>query len=45
MPLADDDMVAIHTVIPIDQFWIVMEKLKAEGASGIVILPIESMIL
>lgn len=45
MPLADDDMVAIHTVIPIDEFWVVMEKLKAEGASGIVILPIESMIL
>lgn len=45
MPLADEDMVAIHTVIPIDEFWIVMEKLKAEGASGIVILPIESMIL
>lgn len=44
MPLADDGMVAIHTVIPIDEFWIVMEKLKAEGASGIVILPIESMI-
>lgn len=45
MPLADDHMVAIHTVIPIDEFWNVMEKLKAEGASGIVILPIESMIL
>lgn len=45
MPLADEDMVAIHTVIPIEEFWEVMEKLKAEGASGIVILPIESMIL
>lgn len=45
MPLADNGMVAIHTVIPIDEFWIVMEKLKAEGATGIVILPIESMIL
>src|SRR5699024_1599912 len=45
MPLANEDMVAIHTVIPIDEFWIVMEKLKAEGATGIVILPIESMIL
>lgn len=45
MPLADNGMVAIHTVIPIDEFWVVMEKLKAEGASGIVILPIESMIL
>ena len=45
VPLADSGMVAIHTVIPIEEFWIVMEKLKAEGASGIVILPIESMIL
>lgn len=45
MPLANEDMVAIHTVIPIDEFWIVMEKLKSEGATGIVILPIESMIL
>ena len=45
MPLANQDMVAIHTVIPIDEFWIVMEKLKSEGATGIVILPIESMIL
>lgn len=45
MPLADNGMVAIHTVIPIEQFWDVMEKLKATGASGIVILPIESMIL
>lgn len=44
MPLADEAMVAIHSVIPIDQFWVVMEQLKAEGASGIVILPIESMI-
>jgi ATP phosphoribosyltransferase len=45
VPLADEGMIAIHTVIPIDQFWDVMEKLKAEGASGIVVLPIESMIL
>lgn len=45
MPLAEENMVAIHTVIPLDQFWVVMEQLKSEGASGIVILPIESMIL
>ncbi len=45
MPLADSEMAAIHTVIPIEEFWVVMEKLKAAGASGIVILPIESMIL
>lgn len=45
MPLADEDMVAIHTVIPIEEFWEVMEKLKRAGGSGIVILPIESMIM
>jgi len=45
MPLANEEMAAIHTVIPIEQFWEVMEKLKAAGATGIVILPIESMIL
>lgn len=45
MPLADDGMVAVHTVIQVEQFWEVMEKLKAAGASGIVILPIESMIV
>lgn len=45
MPLADEDMAAIHTVIPIEEFWVVMEELKAAGATGIVMLPIESMIL
>lgn len=44
VPLAEDGMVAIHTVIPITTFWDVMEKLKEAGASGIVMLPIESMI-
>src|SRR5690554_15382 len=45
MPLAQSDLVAIHTVIPITQFWTVMEDLKAAGASDIVMLPIESMFL
>jgi len=45
MPLADNGMVAIHTVIPLNQFWNVMEELKEAGATGIVLLPIESMIL
>lgn len=41
----DEDNIAIHTVIPYDQFWVIMEKLKSVGAHDIVILPIESMIL
>lgn len=45
MPLAETNMVAIHTVIPIEKFWEVMEELKSAGASDIVMLPIESMIL
>ncbi len=45
MPLADNGMVAVHTVIPIDTFWDVMEKLKTAGATDIVMLPIESMIV
>lgn len=45
MPLADNGMVAVHTVLPIEEFWGVMEELKEAGATGIVILPIESMIL
>ena len=45
VPLAESNMVAIQTVIPIDKFWEVMEELKDVGASDIVMLPIESMIL
>lgn len=45
MPLADNGMVAIHTVVTISTFWDVMEKLKEAGATGIVMLPIESMIV
>lgn len=45
VPLAEENMIAIHSVIQIKEFWNVMEKLKAAGASGIVILPIESMIV
>ncbi|MFN1835420.1 ATP phosphoribosyltransferase [Balneola sp. MJW-20] len=45
VPLAEDEMVAIHTVVPFNELWLIMEKLKEAGASDIVILPIESMIL
>ena len=45
VPLADNGMVAIHTVVPLSTFWNVMENLKEAGATGIVMLPIESMIV
>lgn len=45
LPLADPHMKAIHSVISINEFWEVMEQLKEAGATGIVILPIENMIV
>ncbi|MHB1686392.1 MAG: ATP phosphoribosyltransferase [Ignavibacteriaceae bacterium] len=43
--LADEDLLAIHAVIPSDTFWQIVEDLKSAGASGILLLPIENMIL
>lgn len=44
VPLADESLVAVHAVIPADYIWSIVDKLKEEGASGILLLPIESMI-
>jgi len=44
VPLADPNLVAVHSVISEDVFWDVMEKLKASGATGIVVVPIETII-
>lgn len=44
LPLASPEMIAVHSVIPENQFWLVLERLKSAGASGIVMLPIDSMI-
>lgn len=45
MPLATKDWSSIHTVISEDRFWEIIEQLKANGAQGILIVPIEKMIL
>lgn len=45
LPLADDKMVAIHAVIPAGQFWKIIDDLKDAGASGILLLPIDNMIV
>ncbi|OPZ77222.1 MAG: ATP phosphoribosyltransferase [Alphaproteobacteria bacterium ADurb.Bin438] len=45
MPLADENKVAIHAVCSEPVFWDTMEKLKAAGASSILVLPIEKMML
>ena len=45
MPLAQDGWSSVHTVLDQKCFWKIIEKLKALGAEGILVLPIEKMIL
>lgn len=45
VPLAEEGWTAVHTVIPERDFWEKISGLKAAGAQGIVVLPIEKMIL
>jgi len=45
VPLAEDDWVAVHTVIPERDFWDRISQLKQAGAQGIVVMPIEKIIL
>ncbi|MBU1033684.1 ATP phosphoribosyltransferase [Patescibacteria group bacterium] len=44
-PLAEPGWISVQTVIKEDTFWETIEKLKLAGASGIIILPIEKIIL
>lgn len=45
VPLADEGWVAVHTVIPERDFWDKISQLKLAGAQGIVVMPIEKIIL
>ena len=45
MPLAKDGWNSLHAVIDEKGFWEVIGKLKALGAEGILVIPIEKMIL
>jgi len=45
LPLAMPGWNSIHSVIREDEFWAVIEQLKAAGAEGILVIPIEKMIL
>ncbi len=45
VPLADSELVAVHAVIPKEKFWSIVNDLKSIGATGIILLPIENMIL
>jgi ATP phosphoribosyltransferase len=44
IPLAHDGMIAIHAVVEADEVWGLLPRLKAAGASGILVLPIEKIV-
>lgn len=45
MPLATEGWSSVHTVLDQKRFWEIIGKLKSLGAQGILVLPIEKMIL
>ncbi|MCH5312334.1 MAG: ATP phosphoribosyltransferase [Prevotella sp.] len=45
IPLADSDWCSIHAVLDEKRFWEIIGKLKEFGAQGILVTPIEKMIL
>lgn len=45
MPLADKDWCSVHTVLEKKRFWDIIGQLKEKGAQGILVLPIEKMVL
>lgn len=45
IPLADEEWCSIHTVLDEKRFWEIIGKLKDLGAQGILVAPIEKMIL
>ncbi|NBO49882.1 MAG: ATP phosphoribosyltransferase, partial [Chitinophagia bacterium] len=45
LPLAESGWSSVHSVLSEDEFWDRIEKLKEAGAEGILVVPIEKMIL
>lgn len=45
LPLAEAGWSSVHSVLSENEFWDIIEKLKAAGAQGILVIPIEKMIL
>ncbi|PQJ81919.1 ATP phosphoribosyltransferase [Polaribacter glomeratus] len=45
LPLAEEGWSSVHTVITKNAFWEIIDELKAKGAEGILVCPIEKMVL
>jgi ATP phosphoribosyltransferase len=44
VPLAQKGMIAVHTAVPEEFFWDVIEKLQKTGATDILVVPVEKMV-
>jgi ATP phosphoribosyltransferase len=45
LPLAQPGWSSVHSVLQENQFWDIIERLKDAGAQGILVIPIEKMII
>jgi ATP phosphoribosyltransferase len=45
IPLAEQGWVSVHSVIQEESFWMVLQDLKNAGAQGILVIPIEKMVI
>ncbi|RUA11610.1 MAG: ATP phosphoribosyltransferase, partial [Flavobacteriia bacterium] len=45
LPLAEEGWSSIHTVIEKNKFWEVIDELKQNGAEGLLVIPIEKMVM
>lgn len=45
LPLAESGWSSVHSVVKENEFWQIIEKLREAGAQGILVVPIEKMIL
>ncbi len=45
LPLAESGWSSVHSVLSEDEFWDKIEQLKAAGAQGILVVPIEKMVI
>ncbi|GGG40517.1 ATP phosphoribosyltransferase [Dokdonia pacifica] len=45
LPLAEEGWSSVHSVIDKNRFWDVIDQLKSAGAEGILVCPIEKMVL
>jgi ATP phosphoribosyltransferase len=45
LPLAEQGWCSLHSVVREDEFWERIDRLMAAGAEGILVIPIEKMIV